>query len=61
MPKEWHVVVEVFLEELNLSRREFMAIALNIKKMNYEKVKTEGYNEGYDDGKEDGIKEGKEK
>ena len=47
MPKEWHVVTEVFLKESNLSRREFMAIALEKQKMNFESVRWQGWGDGY--------------
>ncbi|UCF13612.1 MAG: hypothetical protein JSW06_04965 [Thermoplasmatales archaeon] len=47
MPKEWHVVTEVFLRESNLSRRQFIGIALKIQKINFERVRWQGWNDGY--------------
>ncbi|UCD13481.1 MAG: hypothetical protein JSW60_07980 [Thermoplasmatales archaeon] len=47
MPKEWHVVTEVFLRESNLSRRQFMGIALKIQKIDFERVRWQGWNDGY--------------
>lgn len=50
--------LQAFLEKSNLSRRDFIAIALKKQKMDYEKIITEGYNDGFAKGEESGYKTG---
>ena len=50
MPKEWIDKINVFLEDSNQSRRNFMAIALEKQKTDYSQVHDQGYIEGFNSG-----------
>ena len=60
--------LQAFLEKSGLSRRDFMAIALEKQEMNFDRVSNEWYNkgiiygeiEGYNKGKSDGFIDGKQ-
>jgi len=51
--------LQTFLEKSGLSRRDFIAIALKKQEMDYERIRTEGYNEGITDGEIEGYNKGK--
>ena len=59
MPIALHDALEAFLEGSDQSRRDFMAIALEKQEMDYERIRTEGYNEGITDGEIEGYNKGK--
>lgn len=59
MPLELHNVLNDFLEDSDLSRREFMAIGLGKQKANFERVRDESYSMGIIDGERNGYNRGK--
>ena len=50
--------LQTFLEKSGLSRRDFMAIALEKQEMDYENAHSEGFAEGFDAGKKNGYETG---
>jgi flagellar biosynthesis/type III secretory pathway protein FliH len=51
-------ILQDFLEKSNLSRRDFIAIALKKQEMDYERIITEWYNDGFAEGEKSGYKTG---
>jgi flagellar biosynthesis/type III secretory pathway protein FliH len=60
MPQEWHDQFKTLAEELGLSRREFMAAAIEKQKTNYERAHNQGYNKGHNIGHNAGYEKGKQ-
>ncbi len=61
MPLQWHEDYKRYVTRLGLSRRDFMGVGLKKIKLDYEKVRTQGYNTGHDDGYKQGHEVGFEK
>ena len=60
MPQEFHDEFQTLAEELGMSRREFMAVALKKQKINYKRAHNQGYNKGYNIGHKAGYEKGKQ-
>lgn len=58
MPIELHDALEAFLRDSNQSRRDFMAIAFEKQKVNFESVRWQGYANGYSVGYAQGERVG---
>ena len=68
MPLPWHEDYEIHVENLGLSRREFMGVSLEKIKLDYEQIRAQSFNQGvaighkqgYSQGHNDGSAKGKE-
>ena len=60
MPQEFHDEFQTLAEELGMSRREFMAVALKKQKINYKRAHNQGYNKGYNIGHKAVYEKGKQ-
>ena len=58
MPLQWHKDYETYVKKLGLSRREFMGVALEKIKLDYEQIKTQSFNKGFAVGRKQGHQEG---